>query len=79
MCFKQQMTGIADPRFIQEIDIGFLSAFFEIIAKGRHAQASDGCNFIQANGFLEIIHRELENPVDPLPAFGIMCLHLAGR
>lgn len=33
----QLLTGMADPNFIQKIDIGFLSAFFKIAAKSRYA------------------------------------------
>ena len=42
VCLDEQLAGIAYPDFVEEIDVCFFCAFFEIIAKGWYAQARYG-------------------------------------
>ena len=62
--FLQELTGITNPYFIEKVNIGFLRAAFEVIAKGGHTHTGNSGFLRQRNGIAEGINGKLEYPVN---------------
>ena len=67
----EEGAGVADADFVEEVDVGFFGAAFEVVTEGGDAHAGDLGDVGEVEGVAEVIDGVLDDFVEAVGGFGV--------